>query len=78
MFAILGKQVERIELAETRRIQITAKGLAIEKLDDDLFVGRGWGTEFQGRGFASRRETDLHIMELYVMLSAIFLSTYCF
>jgi hypothetical protein len=41
-------------------------------------MGRGWGAEFQGRGFAPPSETNLHIMELYVMLSAIFLSTYCF
>jgi hypothetical protein len=40
-------------------------------------VGGGWGTEFQGTEFTPK-EADLHIKEFYVMLSAKFLSTYCF
>lgn len=78
MFTGRGQQIERVDLPEARRIQVAAEGFAVQQGNDDLFVGRGWGSEFQRRGFAPRRETDLHIMELYVMLSANFLSSHCF
>jgi hypothetical protein len=62
----------------------------VVQFDDDLFVSGGWGAEFQrengppgedlGPDEALRvlKAADLHIMNLYVMLSAKFLSTYCF
>jgi hypothetical protein len=40
-------------------------------------VSGGWGAEFQGTG-CTPKEADLHIKKFYVMLSAKFLSTYCF
>jgi len=50
VLAVLGKEVERIELAEARGIEIAAEGLAVVELDDHLFVGAGWGAEFQRTG----------------------------
>ena len=78
MLAVLGEKVEGIELAEARGIQIAAEGLAVVELDDHLFVGAGWAAEFQRTGLTPLVERNLHRMKFYVMLSAKFLSTYCF
>ena len=90
MGAVLGEQVEGIKLTESRGIKVAAIGFAVVQFDDDLFVSGGWGAEFQrengppgadlGPDEALRvlKAADLHIMNLYVMLSAKFLSTYCF
>jgi len=78
VFPVLGQEIEGIDLAETRGIQVTAERLAVVQRDNDLFVGRSWGAEFQGTGFRLREMADLQRKKLYVMLSAKFLSTYCF
>ena len=77
MLAIVGEKIDRVELTDTRRIEVAAKRFAVLQFDNHLFVGGGWGTEFQGTGFTPK-EADLHIKKFYVMLSAKFLSTYCF
>jgi len=53
MFAILGQEVDRIELAEAGGVEVATKGFAVEELDDDLFVGGSWGAKFQRAGFPS-------------------------
>jgi hypothetical protein len=78
VFAVLGEEIEGIELAEARGIEITAKGLAVVQRDDDLFVGGGWGAEFQGTAFPLRELADLQPDKSYDMLTEKFLSTYCF
>ena len=50
MLAVLGQQVDGIELAEARGIQVATKGFAVEELDNDLFVGGGWSAKFQRAG----------------------------
>ena len=77
MLAIVGEQIDWVELTDARRIEVTAKRFAVLQFDDHLFVGGGWGAEFQGTGITPK-EADLHIKKFYVMLSAKFLSTYCF
>jgi hypothetical protein len=77
MLAIVGEKIDRVELADARRIEVSAKRFAVLQFDNHLLVSGGWGAEFQGTGFTPR-EADLHIKEFYVMLSAKFLSTYCF
>lgn len=77
MLAIVGEKIDRVELTDTRRIEVAAKRFAVLQFDNHLFVGGGWGAEFQGTGITPK-EADLHIKKFYVMLSAKFLSTYCF
>ena len=78
VLAVWREQVKGIDLAKAGRVQVAGRGFAVQKLDNDLLVGRGWGAEFQRRGLSPEADDDLHIMELYVMLTRIFLSTYCF
>ncbi len=47
VLAVLSEEVNGIELAEARGIEIAAEGFAVIELDDHLFVGAGWGAEFQ-------------------------------
>ena len=77
VLAVLGEEIERIKLAEAHGIEVTAKGLTVVQRDNDLFVGRSWGASFQGRIWPPEWG-DLQRKKLYVMLSAKFLSTYCF
>jgi hypothetical protein len=49
MLAVGGEKVDGIELTETRGIEVPAERLAVVKLNDHLFVGAGWGAEFQRR-----------------------------
>ncbi len=65
-------------MSKARGVEVAAEGLAVVELNDDLFVGRSRGSEFQRVGFPLQNDADLHRMNLYVMLSAKFLSTYCF
>jgi hypothetical protein len=65
-------------MSKARGVEVAAEGLAVVELNDDLFVGRSRGSEFQRVGFPLQNDADLHRMSLYVMLSAKFLSTYCF
>ena len=51
VLAVLGQQVDGIELPEVRGIQVATKGFAVEQLDNDLFVGGGWSAKFQRAGF---------------------------
>ena len=78
VLAVLGEQVDGVELAEARGVQVPAQGFVVVQRDDHLFVGRGWSAEFQRTGFPLVEVGNLHGMKLYVMLSAKFLSTYCF
>ena len=50
MRAVLGEEVEGIELAEARGIKVAPEGLAVVEFDDHFFVGAGWGAEFQRTG----------------------------
>jgi len=77
VLAVLSEEIKRIELAEARGVEVAAQGLAVVQRDYDLFVGRGWGAEFQGTG-PLWEMGDLHRVKLYDMLSAKILSTYCF
>lgn len=47
VFAVGSEKVERVDLAETGRVEVSLHGLAIHERDNDLFMGRGWGTELQ-------------------------------
>jgi len=79
MLSVGGKEINGIGLAKPGRIQIAAEGLLVDEDNDDLLVSRGWGAVFQRNQFAkdgARR--NLRIIKMYVMLSAFFLSTYCF
>jgi len=77
VLAVLSEEVQRIEFAEARGIEVAAKRLAVVELNNHLFVGAGWGAKFQ-RTELPLQGRNLHGMKLYVMLSAKFLSTYCF
>ena len=50
MLAVGGEKVDGIELTETRGIEVAAERFAVVKLDDHLFMGAGWGAEFQRTG----------------------------
>jgi len=52
VFAIVSEEIEGIELAEARGIEIPAHGFVVVEFDDDLFVGGGWSAKFQRTGFA--------------------------
>jgi hypothetical protein len=41
VLTVLSEQVDRIELAETRGIEVAPERLAVVELDDHLFVGTG-------------------------------------
>jgi len=47
VFAIGGEQVERIDLAEARGIQVAADGLLARQDNDDLLVRGSWSARFQ-------------------------------
>jgi signal recognition particle GTPase len=49
VFAMGGQEIERSGIAQAYRVKVAAEGFAVEKLDDDFFVGRGWRAGFQGR-----------------------------
>ena len=42
-----GQQIERGSILQPRGIQESAKGFPIHELDDDLFMGRCWGSSLQ-------------------------------
>ena len=79
MLAVRGEKVDGVSLAETARVQIAAKGLFVGKKNDDFLVSRGWGAVFQrNQSVKVGNGRNLRIIKMYVMLSALFLSTYCF
>lgn len=79
VLAIRSEEVDGIGLAETCRVQIAAEGLSVRKDNDDFLVSRGWGAIFQRNQFVRDWDSrNLRIIKMYVMLSAFFLSTYCF
>jgi len=45
--AVGRKEIERVDLTETGRVEVSLQGLAVHERDHDLLVGRGWGTELQ-------------------------------
>jgi len=79
MLAVLREQVDGVGLAEARRIEIAAKGLFVGEDKNDFLVSRGWGSVFQRNQYARvGKGRNLRLIKEYVMLSAFFLSTYCF
>jgi len=79
MLAVRGEEINRVDLAKPGGIQIAAEGLLVGEDNDDLLVSRGWGSVFQRNLFVKDRNgRNLRIIKMYVMLSAFFLSTYCF
>lgn len=47
VLTIGSEQVERIDLAETRRIEVAANGFFARQNNDNLLVRGGWGAIFQ-------------------------------
>jgi hypothetical protein len=79
VLAVGGKQVNGVGMAEASGIEITAEGRFVGEDNDDLLVSRGWGAVSQRNQSAKvRKGRNLRIIKMYVMLSALFLSTYCF
>jgi len=79
VFAVGSEEINRIGLAKPGGIQIAAEGLLVGEDNDDLLVSRGWGSVFQRNLFVKDwNGRNLRIIKMYVMLSAFFLSTYCF
>ena len=79
VLAVGGEEVDGVGLAKPGGIQIAAEGLLVGEDNDDLLVSRGWGSVFQRNLFVKDRNgRNLRIIKMYVMLSAFFLSTYCF
>lgn len=79
MLTIGSQEVDGVSLAEPARIQIAAQGLFVGKDNDDLLMSRGWGSVFQRNQFVKvQNGRNLRLDKMYVMLSAFFLSTYCF
>lgn len=79
MLAIRGEQVDGIGLAKARGIQIAAKRLLVREDKYDFLMRGGWGAVSQrNKSVSVRNVRNLRIIKMYVMLSAIFLSTYCF
>ena len=77
VFAIGREQVEGTGLSERGRIQIAADRFFVGENDDNLLVRGGWGSGFQ-EACARPKERNLRNSVMYVMLSAPFLSSYCF
>lgn len=50
MLAMLSEEIEGIDLAEARRVEIAAERPPVVQLHDHLLVGAGWGAKFQSRG----------------------------
>ena len=79
VLAVGSQEIDGIGLAQARRVQIAAHGLLVGKDNDDLLVSRGWGSVFQRNQFVNVLDgRNLRLTKMYVMLSAFFLSTYCF
>lgn len=79
VLAVGGEDVNGIGLAKPGGVQIAAEGLLVGEDNDDLLVSRRWGAVFQRNQFAKdRKGRNLRLIKMYVMLSAFFLSTYCF
>jgi hypothetical protein len=47
VFAVGGEEIERVDLAEPRGIEVALHGFTVHERDDDLFVSRGWGAKLQ-------------------------------
>jgi len=77
VFALGSEQVNGVGLAEPGWIQIAAKGALVREDNNDLLVRRGWGASSQRRQ-KGQKGSNLRMVEMYAMLSAHFLSTYCF
>jgi hypothetical protein len=56
MLAIVGEKIDRVKLTDARRIEVAAKRFAVLQFDNHLFVGGGWGAEFQGTGFTPKKQ----------------------
>lgn len=59
VFAFLREEVKRIDLTKAGRIQVSLHGFAVHERDNNLLVGRGWGTEFQGLPFLAQKRFRL-------------------
>ena len=78
MLAFRGEYINGIELAEARRIQVSAQGFPVGQHKNDFLVRRGWGFGFQNRQIPVCNIANLPIGRMYVMLSTLFLSSCCF
>ena len=47
VFAVGSEEIERVDLAQAGWVEISPQGLTVHERDDDLLMGRGWGTELQ-------------------------------
>ena len=47
VFAVGCEEIERVNLAKPGGVEVSLRGLTVHERDDDLLVGRGWGTELQ-------------------------------
>jgi hypothetical protein len=56
MLTIVGEKIDGVELTNARRIEVAANGLAVLQFDNHLFVGGGWGAEFQGTRFTPKKQ----------------------
>src|SRR5208283_3280874 len=63
-FALRGEQLQQLGAGQARRIQITAKGLAVEEFNHHFFVGGGWGTRFQTETIRFWHETIAELLRL--------------
>jgi hypothetical protein len=63
-------------LTESCRTEIAAEGCLVQEHDDDFLVRRGWGSVFQR--IRTCLGPNLRKALMYVMLSAISLSSHCF
>lgn len=78
VLAIGSEQVHGKRARERGRVEVAAEELLLKKLDDDLFVGRGWDSRFQSENTVAVLRNDCKDGGRYVMLSANFLSTHCY
>jgi hypothetical protein len=51
MSAVGSEEIERVDLAETGRIEVALQGFAVHQGDDNFLMSRGWGAELQSSRF---------------------------
>jgi len=69
VLAVGSEQIDGVELAEARGIEVTAHRLLVSEHNDNFFVRRGWGSSFQNSMNPVRNDANLPIGKMYVMLS---------
>jgi len=51
VFAVGCEEIERVDLTEAGRVEVSPQGLAVHQRYNDLLMGRGWVTELQSYRF---------------------------